>query len=217
MQDLTRENIERFNRKASEWDTSPRRAAAANAVAKAIQKAIPLQGSERALEFGCGTGLITIALAPRLGSVLAMDSATAMLEQLRAKARGTGIDNLEILEGDLPTRLPEGPFDLIFSSMTLHHINDTEGLFQALFTLLRPGGQIAVADLDREDGSFHGDTAGIAHHGFERGDLEAKLETAGFGQVRFSTAHIMEKESNDGSVRRYPIFLACARRDKTCI
>ena len=212
MDKLTQSNIDRFNEIAAAWDTDPRRAAVAEAVAGAIRQVAQPTGSERALEFGSGTGMVTLGIAPHVKEIVAMDSSDGMLSQLREKAKKLGTSNVRALEGDLPGRRPDGRFDLVFSSMTLHHIGDVEALFGVLCELLNPGGHIALADLDREDGSFHGDKPGIAHHGFDRAEVETWLKNAGFEGIRFSTAHTMEKEGDDGVVRNYPVFLVYAGR-----
>jgi hypothetical protein len=72
--------------------------------------------------------------------------------------------------------------------------------------VLVPGGAICLSDLDAEDGSFHGPGV-VVHHGFDRADLGHRLERAGFRDVRFSTPHVVERGG-----RRYPLFLAVARR-----
>ncbi|MGH7141543.1 MAG: class I SAM-dependent DNA methyltransferase, partial [Minisyncoccia bacterium] len=204
--------IDRFNEIAKEWDSSPRRVQTATAVSKAILRMALPTGKERAMEFGCGTGLVTLALAPHLRQIVAVDSSPKMLAELQDKARRLNLGNVVTLKSDMPRTLPEGRFDLIFSSMTLHHIGDLQALFAALFDLLYPGGHIALADLDREDGSFHGDKPGIAHHGLDRGELEGWLATAGFQGPRFEDVHTVEKTNDDGSLRRYPMFLAYAER-----
>lgn len=212
MNDLTRQNTDRFNAIAAEWDEDPRRAATAAAVADAILTALAPTGNESVFEFGCGTGLVTLALAPHVGHILAMDSATQMLDTLRHKLDRLGINNIDTTVGDLPGHPPDGAFDLVASSMTLHHIGDTPSLLRTLFGRLRPGGRIALADLDREDGSFHGDTPGVAHHGFDRNELAGWIAAAGFTVVRFSTAHRMKKVAGDGTMHRFQIFLVCAQR-----
>lgn len=212
MTDLTQKNIDRFNDLAAEWDTNPRRAATAKAVADAIRQIVPLPGAEQAFEFGCGTGMVTLAVAPHVRHMLAMDSSSEMLATLQDKICRLAVSNIETLEGDLSNTPPTGPFDLILSSMTLHHIADTKSLLHGLFKLLQPGGRIALADLDREDGSFHGDKPGIAHHGFDREELADWLAAAGFVDCRFSTVHRMEKELDDGTTKHFPIFLVCASR-----
>lgn len=83
-------------------------------------------------------------------------------------------------------------------------------MLQDLYTLLEPGGYLCVADLDAEDGSFHG--AGFdGHNGFERVQLGALAEKAGFSGVDFSTVFRMTRGSDDG-VRDYPIFMMCCRK-----
>ncbi len=78
--------------------------------------------------------------------------------------------------------------------------------------MLVPGGWVALADLDAEDGSFHSpDVPGVAHHGFDRKTLEGWLGAAGFTAVSIRTAHTVERE-REGEQRRYPIFLAAGHR-----
>lgn len=210
--DLNQQNIDRFNAIAADWDSQPRHVETASAVAGAMRAALAPTGDETLLEFGCGTGLITAALAPNVARILALDSAPGMIEALVEKLQRHGIDNVDAKVGDLPDNPPEGRFDAIVSSMTLHHIADTDALLRVLFERLKPGGRIALADLDREDGSFHGDKPGIAHHGFDRTTLADKLKAAGFADIQFTTAHHMERTLDDGTTRRFPIFLAVAAR-----
>jgi SAM-dependent methyltransferase len=100
-------------------------------------------------------------------------------------------------------------FDLLLSLLVLHHVEDTAAAFGAMHALLAPGGRIAVADLDTEDGSFHSAEAeGIHHHGFDRGELGHRATAAGFVDVAFRTATTIEDEG-----RRYPLFLLTARAD----
>ncbi|VAW75528.1 hypothetical protein MNBD_GAMMA13-1229, partial [hydrothermal vent metagenome] len=69
-----------------------------------------------------------------------------------------------------------------------------------------PGAQIALADLDEEDGSFHPQgTEGVYHAGFERNAFKASLERHGFEDVRFVTAHSISGDEKD-----FPVFLALA-------
>jgi len=74
--------------------------------------------------------------------------------------------------------------------------------------VLRSPGVLCVADLDTEDGSFHGEGFD-GHHGFDRAALAAKARHAGFASVRFVTAHEMTKDVA-GAARTYPIFLMVA-------
>lgn len=183
----------------------------ATAVADAIAAAVPLAPEWRALEYGCGTGLVGIRLLPYLRHLVAADLSPGMLAVLREKAAAAGLDRITTQVLDLTsTPPPADRYDLIFSSMALHHIPDVRALVRAFGAMLIPGGWVALADLDSEDGSFHEpDVPGVAHHGFDRSALERWLREAGFTEVTFRTAHSVVKE-REGKSRRYPVFLATA-------
>lgn len=211
--DTQQANVERFNGVAPEWDSDPRRVLMAQKVARAMRAALNPTGQERALEFGAGTGLVTLLVAPKLAHVTVMDSSAGMLAVLRDKCERKHLAQVDIVEGLVPEQLPSGPFDLIYSSMTLHHIEDVPGLLKTLATRLTAGGRVALADLDVEDGGFHGeDVKGVAHRGFERATFGGWLRAAGFEDAQFTTAFTVRKERADGTTHDYPIFLAVARK-----
>ncbi|MGA7298369.1 MAG: class I SAM-dependent methyltransferase [Rhodanobacteraceae bacterium] len=207
------QNRQRFDAIAADWDDSPRRRDLAAHVAAAIKSSVPIKSDWNALEYGCGTGLVGAALAPDLGRLLACDVSPGMLSVLQQKAGAAGLDNLETRTLDLTSEPPpREPFDLIFSSMTMHHIADVAALIRTFHSMLKPGGWLALADLDAEDGSFHGDdVAGVMHQGFERNALQDELSAAGFVEIGARTAHTMRKTTDDGSERQYPVFLITAR------
>ena len=197
-----------FDARAQTWDDDPRRRKLAESVFAALERAVPLRVDMAALDYGAGTGLLTLALAARVRRVLAVDSSAGMLAVLAQKARAGGAP-VETLHADFAQDpLPAGPFDLVASAMTLHHVADVDLLFRKCFALLAPGGRIALADLDVEDGSFHGaNAAGVHHLGFDRAALARQLAAAGFADVRFADAARNEKNG-----RVYTVFLAVGRR-----
>jgi tRNA (cmo5U34)-methyltransferase len=198
---------EHFDKAAATWDLEQRRVALARSVAKAIGMRLPLTRDQSVLDFGCGTGLVTLELASLVGSITGADTSPGMLSELAKKAEAQGI-HLRMMplnamgDGDLG-----GPYDLIVSSMTLHHIRDVPALFDRFAGQLRPGAHVAMADLDEEDGSYHGDSAGIHHLGFRRADIHAWLKEAGFQEILLETATMTRKEGRD-----YSVFLATARK-----
>jgi len=101
-----------------------------------------------------------------------------------------------------------GEFDILYSLMTLHHIPDTDGILRRFRDVLAQRGILCVADLDTEDGSFHGDGFD-GHNGFDRATLRAKATAAGFADVRFTTAYEMHKQVG-GRMHKFPIFLMVA-------
>jgi ubiquinone/menaquinone biosynthesis C-methylase UbiE len=214
--DETWNSSDKFNREAAQWDENKGRRALAHAVAEAIIAAAKPHKGMRALEFGCGTGLITMEIAPHAGAVLAIDTSRAMLAVLDEKIRTSGISGIVTACIDILSHqfddLPEKTFDLIYSSMTLHHISDTAGFLNRLSTLLAPGGMIAIADLDKEDGLFHDDPLEKLHHGFERSELAALIEVAGLQETTFETAYIFDKQNREGKMTAYPVFLVTAQK-----
>ncbi|MEJ2644451.1 MAG: class I SAM-dependent methyltransferase [Gammaproteobacteria bacterium] len=209
---VTQANITRFNAIADAWDDNPTRLELARAAAGGILENLKLTGTERAMEFGCGTGLVTALVAPNVASVLAVDSSAGMLEVLQRKTDELGLHNVQTCEEDLSRRIPTGPFDLIFSSMTLHHIADVAALFRRLSAVLAPGGRVALVDLEKEDGTFHGDTQGVMHHGFEPATVRGWLQEARFVDPQTQRVHVLNKTGADQRPHHYPIFLATAAK-----
>jgi len=106
--------------------------------------------------------------------------------------------------------MPAERYDIIYSLMTLHHVADTDRILRSFHATLTTNGLLCIADLDAEDGSFHG--AGFdGHLGFDRARLGAQARKAGFATVEFSTVYEIEKEVG-GRSRRYPVFLMLAER-----
>lgn len=200
-----------FDVKAVIWDQDPKKVERAITVGRAIAAAVPLEG-RAILEYGCGTGLLGFALQPAAGQVTLADTSEGMLEVLRGKVAATGAVNMVPLRLDLlADPLPTARFDLVCSLMTLHHIPDTPCILRKFHEVLRPGGWVALSDLDAEDGSFHGQDVTDVHFGFDRGILGSQLEAAGFRDVHFSTVIEIARETDSGP-RRFPVFLALGRR-----
>lgn len=206
------QNQARFARVAAEWDANPGRVALARAVADAIRNAVPLRPDMNAMDFGAGTGLVTLGLLPYVDRLTAVDASGEMLRVLDEKLKALQIANVHTMlceSGKTP--LPVGEFDLVVSSMVLHHIPDVPETLRRLRPCLRPGGWIALADLDSEDGTFHGDSTGVYHHGFDREGVCRWLRDAGFIDTASREAHRMVRSFPDGQTRQYPVFLASAR------
>lgn len=201
-----------FESVAARWDSNPGRVRIANEVAAAIRREVALTPQMGVLDYGCGTGLLSLQLLPQVGSLCGADSSPAMLEVMAGKIAAQGISNARTQFVDFEHGAhASGSYDLIVSSMVTHHVPDTAALFAEWFRLLNSGGQIAFADLDTEDGAFHGDNTGVFHLGFDRAHLRELLQNAGFSEVRDSTATSVGKEVQ-GQQREFPIFLIVARK-----
>lgn len=200
-----------FDARAATWDDDPTKLVRARVVAQAIEHAIPLDGTGRALEYGCGTGLLSFLLRERFADMTLADVSPGMLAVAAGKIAAAGDAHMRVLQLDLLVdAMPAASFDVILSMMTLHHIPDTDAILKRFHDVLASPGYLCIADLDREDGSFHG--AGFTgHHGFDRGALARSAQAAGFDTVTFTTAHRMTKQVGE-SMRTFPIFLMVAAK-----
>ena len=203
-------NVDRFDEKAATWDADPAKVERAAAVAGCVAAAVPLDRSMRLLEYGAGTGLVTQALRDAVGPVTLADTSTGMRAVMQAKIDAGALVDARIWDVNLEIEpAPDEQFDLIVTVMTLHHIHDLTRVLTGFADLLAPGGHLCIADLEQEDGSFHGaDFDG--HHGFERAGLAARLGDAGFVDIRFSGC--TELVRDDGT---YSVFLATCVREES--
>ncbi len=200
-----------FNARAHTWDTDPVKLERARVVAAEIRARVPLNTTMTALEYGCGTGLLSFALQPYLGQITLADSSEGMLAVLKEKLAGSGIRNMHPIRFDLlADPLPDERYRIIYSLMTLHHLPDTSAALQVFQRLLDPSGFLCIADLDREDGSFHG-PGFFGHNGFDRKDLATEATRAGFQNIAFTTVFKMIREVH-GRKLEFPMFLMVAER-----
>jgi ubiquinone/menaquinone biosynthesis C-methylase UbiE len=195
-----------FDARAATWDDEPK-VRRAEAVAAGIRRTVPLRPSMRALEYGAGTGLLSFCLRDAIGPITLADSSSGMREVASEKIAVAGASNMRVADLDLMRdAVPDDRYDLIFSMMTLHHVSDVRRGLAAFDELLDPGGYLCIADLDAEDGSFHGPDADV-HHGFQRDALRADLQKAGFVDITIEDCFVMAHGE-----RKYPVFLACCRK-----
>ena len=200
-----------FDNKARQWDENPLFRERGLKIADAVRRAVPLNKTMHALDYGCGTGLLSFPLKDALGAILLVDSSPGMLEVVNEKIAAQGAAHMSTLQLDLMADTPPAQtFDLIVTAMTLHHVPDTDRILHVFHDLLAPGGTLRIADLDREDGSFHGPEVDV-HHGFDRTKLQRRAEQAGFVDVCFETVFSIAKAGTAGT-RDYPVFLMRARR-----
>lgn len=202
-----------FDREANSWDDKPDRVRLATEVTEAIRAAVPLTREMEVLDFGCGTGLVSLGLHPYVRSVTGVDSSRGMLDVMEEKIERQRLANIRTLQLDLDKGdTLTGRYDLIVTSMTLHHVPDVESLFALFHRLASPGGYLAVADLDFEGGKFHADNTGVFHYGFQRESLRGMLSDAGFEDIRDRTAAEITKPDSDGVMRGFSVFLITGRK-----
>jgi cyclopropane fatty-acyl-phospholipid synthase-like methyltransferase len=200
----------RFDDEAATWDDDPGHEARQVAVARAIEEALTLTPRMSALDVGGGTGRLSILLADRVGSVVVTDPSAGMVQVAgeRIEAAGLG-DRLRAVQVDLTADRLDGSYDVVWSSMAMHHVRDLDALLQALAGLMVEGGRLAIADLEEDpEGAFHAGRPDFdGHHGFDRQRFAAQLGRAGFVDVEFVDATTILKDD-----REFGLFLCTATR-----
>lgn len=195
-----------FKEKASDWDMNEMVKNLSTGIGTTILKQLDLNDSMQIMDFGAGTGLISSHIAPAVNKITAVDISESMLEQLAAKPELK--DKVETVCHDITLKSLDKTFDVIVSAMAMHHVKDTDQMLSSFAKHLKPGGKVALADLDKEDGTFHPeDIEGVYHHGFDRDELAEKLEQQGFTGIEFTTAHVVNKPEQS-----YPVFLVTAAK-----
>ena len=181
----------RFDKDAITWDDLPRRVNLAKAV---VNNIIPeLKGYEKVLEFGCGTGLVGINIAPYVKELIGIDTSAKMVEKFNEKAKKLNL-NAKALQKDI-FEINE-KFDVAVSSMTLHHIKDIKTLSKKLYEI---ADVCYLADLVKEDGSFH--TRGnedVEHFGFDTQELKEYFKE---WNMNYKIIHTIKKHKD------FPVFL----------
>jgi ubiquinone/menaquinone biosynthesis C-methylase UbiE len=199
-----------FDEKAATWDDDPTRTERAQTIADKLRAVVDLSNVKTALEYGSGTGLLSFCLSEEIEQITLLDESVEMTRVADEKCKAQGVNNLVPLQMNLlADPLPDERFDLIFVMLTLHHVDDVEALIGIFRLLLRPGGQLAIIDLEKEDGSFH-DGPFHGHKGFERNQLEKILIETGFSPETYSICYTIEKDTDSGP-RDFPMFLMTAK------
>lgn len=226
---------DRFSTQAAAWDRNPDVHRASESALQAILRSRPDLVDARdkgtvsttgldVLEIGCGTGLLTLRLAPYVRSIVAVDAAQGMIDALQHKLAGPDSSLKDrvmpvcvVLENPEdpalppadprstdPTTTPRRKFDLAISHLVLHHIPDHPALLRTLFGCLKSGGQLALTDFENfgpEARRFHprGRMDGVVFHGIEAALFADQMRVAGFVDVDVRPAWTMDK-----AVERFP-------------
>jgi len=140
----------KWDRRVDNWHSHVTSAAAFQQVlARLIRLSAP-KPTDACVDLGAGTGFVTVALAPRVSSVLAVDISPAMAGSLAERAARRGLRNVSTEVSDLRQfELGPASADLVVSSYALHHLPDPDkrALAARVARWLRPGGRLVVADM----------------------------------------------------------------------
>ncbi len=202
-----------FDKVAADWDKNRMHIDRSEAIAQKILPFLEGKRTGSAMEFGAGTGLLSFLLKEKFNKIVLLDSSREMVNTANTKISQSGAKHMHAVFCDLEKEdYRTEPFDVIFTQMVLHHVENIDLIFKKFYSLLHPGGLLAIADLYTEDGTFHSEGFN-GHYGFDPDDLKKKLLTAGFAKAAHETCYTITKEVRDGKIKDFPIFLLVAEKD----
>jgi len=202
-----------FNKDAATWDENPGRVKMAESVFQSLNNNFKFLKNMDVMDFGCGTGLLSVQILPFVNSVTCVDSSTGMLAVLNSKISALKLSGIYTQKVDIDNGgTLTGKYDVVISSMTMHHIKNPAPLFKQFQEILKPGGFLCIADLDPDNGKFHDDNTGVFHEGFDRDRMKSLLENAGFGKIIDFTAAEISKPDEIGKMNNFSVFLIIGKK-----
>lgn len=196
-----------FDSRARTWDNDKMHIDRSVAIAAKIEKRIPLQPSMKVLEYGAGTGILSFILKDKFAEITLMDNSQEMINVCREKCEYHQSKHIFPLVYDLEHQNFNRKFDLIYNQMVMHHVDDIAAMINKFYHLLNTDGYLAIADLFTEDGSFHGAGAKV-HLGFDPEELTKTLNEAGFRNVGYETAFVINRPAGQS----FPVFLMTGQK-----
>ena len=201
-----------FDNTAKEWDT-PRRIERAKIISKEISRSLDNVEIKSAMEFGCGTGLIAFNLVDKIKNLTLIDNSEEMIQVVNKKISDYDFQNIKSICDNITDMKINDTYDVIYSSMSLHHIVDVKDLINKLYKLINNNGVLCIVDLNEEDGRFHKNEEGFnGHNGFNQQWLRKVVEEVGFKNVTSRTFYNGRKNI-DGEEVPYSLFILSALKE----
>jgi 2-polyprenyl-3-methyl-5-hydroxy-6-metoxy-1,4-benzoquinol methylase len=202
-----------FDTVAESWDDELRMKRA-RVISDEIRASIPDDAHGSAMEFGCGTGLISLGLLDQFEHITLIDTSEKMIEVLKNKIDARKIRNMMPVLMDINTdgEAKKVKYDVIYTSMALHHIPDTETTLKNLREMLADGGCLCIVDLTEEDGSFHRLEKNFqGHNGFDRIAMGDLMDRIGYRNIESRVFFEGTKPVEDRDVP-YSLFILTANK-----
>lgn len=183
-----------FDEKAKTWDTEDR-IIRANDISQEIISGLDLPKDTSAMEFGCGTGLVSFNYIDKFDKITLIDSSQGMIDIVNEKIENYKTKNISAFCMDFTKgERPNEKFDFIYNSMVLHHIPDTRAILFDFYKRLNKNGILSIVDLDRENGGFHSKEQNFeGHNGFDQEELTDMLIELGFEIIESKSFYTIKK------------------------
>lgn len=177
-----------FEEMAKRYDT-PDRIELANIILNQVKTEFQQAESYSLLDYGSGTGLISLELVDLVEDLILVDSSEQMLKVAESKITSRNITNARVLHSDFTQEVPDLQVDIILVSLVLLHVPDTNKLLENLYRVLKKDGKLIIIDFDKNSKVSHPKI----HNGFTHQEMEKNLSQVGFKPIEIITFHQGEK------------------------
>lgn len=134
-------------------------------------------------DLGCGTGQVSAALAPFVGTVIGVDSSAAMLQAARKRLHGQR--NIDLRRGELEALpIDDNRLDTATVMLVLHHVPEPGRALADVARALKPGGRLVLVDMLPHDREHYRQQMGHVWLGFSEEHVERLFAEAGFTRTR---------------------------------
>lgn len=171
-----------FEQMAKRYD-SEERIELAKIVSREVRSALQGSQSKSLVDYGSGTGLVSLELTDLIASVLLVDSSQQMIEVAKNKIAQKEITNATVLHSDFTQKTPDLKADIVLMSLVLLHVPETKKILQQMFNILTEDGRLLIIDFDKNDKIDHPKV----HNGFSHEELKEKLSEVGFRSSEIKT------------------------------
>ena len=201
--------INRFESLAKQWDSKPQRVKGAMIFVDKLKEFLPQDMTNYdVLDYGCGTGLVSFGFANNVKSILGLDSSNAMINIYNEKSKKINMNNINAELHDINIQnLDTNSFDLVVTNMTMHHIKNTNSFIEKLSNSLKNDSYLCIADLKKEDGTFHSNNDGVEHFGFSFDIVKSYFSNNNLDIISSGTLENINKGSNN-----YEVFYIIGKR-----
>ncbi len=141
-----------FDNVATQWDTM-RKGFFSESIREKAFSVVNIEQGKLCADIGAGTGFVTEGIINKGLKVIAVDQSEEMLSQMKQKFKDC--DLIDYRRGDaenLP--IENNTVDFVFANMYLHHVEDPASAIKEMVRILKPGGKIAITDLDEHNFEF---------------------------------------------------------------
>ncbi len=195
--------MNQFSTMAQTWDDNQDRLHYSEAIGVYIRSHCKKEQRLQALEIGTGAGTLSVLLADDFSRIDLLDGSASMMDQLTQLLAEKHLHHLSPIKEDFKDYNPLKVYDVVYSTMFLHHVKVVDDVLKKIYDMTQAGGKLFLCDLYQEDGRFHpGTSEGVYHHGFDPDILANSLKSLGFTINNIQTIYNFDKNDH-----LYPMFL----------